>query len=70
MIGPGPGIEVIERIIQEIDIIENKAEVEIENRGLGLFQETGKIDQDLDEAPVLALIGIGPGVMDVMNMTI
>ena len=44
MIGPGPDIEAIQGIIQETDIIETKAEVEIEDIGLGLFQEIGKID--------------------------
>ena len=69
MIGPGLDIEAIQGIIQETDIIETKAEVEIEDKGLGLFQEIGKTDQGLDQAPVLALIGIGPGAIDAMNMT-
>ena len=69
IIGPGPHIEAIQGIIQETDIIETKAEIEIEDKGLGLFQEIGKIDQGLDQAPVLALIRIGPGAIDAMNMT-
>ena len=69
MIGPGPDIEAIQGINQEIDIIDTKAEVEIEDKGLGLFQQIGKIDQGQEQAPMLALIGIGPGAIDAMNMT-
>ena len=69
MIGPGPDIEAIQGIIHEADIIQTKAEVEIEEKCLGLFQGIGKIDQGLDQVPMLALIGIGPGAIDAMNMT-
>ena len=68
MIDPGPDIEAIQGITQEIDIIETKSEVEIEVKGLGLFQEIGKIEHGPDQAPLLALIGIGPSAIDVMNM--
>ena len=57
MIGLGPDTEAIQGIIQEIDIVGTEVEVEIEDRGPGLFQEIGKIGPD--QAPVLALIGIG-----------
>ena len=43
MIGPGPDTEAIQGIIQGTDIIETKAEAEIEDKGLGLSQETGKL---------------------------
>ena len=67
MIGLGPDTEAIQGIIQETDIIETKAEVEIGDKGL--FQEIGKIGQGLDQVPMLALGGIGPGAIDAMNMT-
>ena len=68
MIGPGPDIGAIQGTVQEIGIIETKAEVEIEDKGPGLFQEIEKIDQDLDQVSMLAQTGIGPGVIDAMNM--
>ena len=68
MIGPGPDIGAIQGTVQDIGIIEIKAEVEIEDKGPGLFQEIEKIGQDLDQGPMLAQTGIGPGVMDAMNM--
>ena len=37
MIGPGPDIGAIQGTIQEIGIIDTKAEVEIEDKGPGLF---------------------------------
>ena len=68
MIGPGPDIGAIQGTVQEIGIIETKAEVEIEDKGPGLFQEIEKIGQDLDQVSMLAQTGIGPGVVDAMNM--
>ena len=68
MIGPGLDIEVIQGIILETDIIGTKAEVEIEDRGLGLFQETRKIDPG--QVPVLVLIEIGKDAIGAMNMII
>ena len=68
MIGPGPDIGAIQGTVQEIGTIETKAGVEIEDKGPGLFQEIEKVDQDLDQAPMLAQTGIGPGVIDAMNI--
>ena len=68
MIGPGPDIGAIQGTVQEIGIIETKAEVEIEDKGPGLFQEIEKIGQDLDQVSMLAQTGIGPCVIDAMNM--
>ena len=68
MIGPGLDIRVIQGTVQEIGTIETKAEVEIEDIGPRLFQEIEKVDQDLDQVPMLAQTGIGPGVIDAMNM--
>ena len=67
MIGPGPDIGAIQGTIQEIATIA-KSEVEIEDKGPGLFQGIEKIDQDLDQVTMLAQTGIGPGVIDAMNM--
>ena len=64
----GPDIGAIQGTIQEIGTIETKAEVEIEDKGPGLFQEIGKGDQGLDHVPMLAQTRIGPGVIDAMNM--
>ena len=69
MIGPDPDIGAIQGTIQEIATIA-KAEVEIEDKGPELFQEIEKIDQGLDQVPVLAQTGTGPGVIDAMNMII
>ena len=46
-----------------------KIEVGTEDKGLELFQETEGIDQGLDQAPLLARIGIGQDAIDAMNMT-
>ena len=59
MIGPGPGIETPQEIIQEICMEMAKIEVGTEDKGPELFQETEGIDQGLDQAPMLAQIGIG-----------
>ena len=68
MIGPGLDIGVIQGTVQEIGTIETKVEVEMEDKGPGLFQEIEKTDQDLDQVPVLAQTGIGQCVIDAMNM--
>ena len=39
MIGPVPDIGAIQGTVQEIGTIETKAEVEIEDKGPGLFQD-------------------------------
>ena len=46
-----------------------KIEVETEDKGPELFQETEGIDQGLDQAPMLAQIGIGQDAIGAMNMT-
>ena len=46
-----------------------KIEVGTEDKGPELFQETGGIDQGLDQAPMLAQIGIGQDAIGEMNMT-
>ena len=69
MIGPGQGIEAPQEMIQEIDIVMAKIEAGTEDKGLGLLQETEQIDQGLDQAPMLAQIGIGQDAIGAMNMT-
>ena len=46
-----------------------KIEVGIESKGPELLQETEEIGQSLDQAPVLAQIGIGQDVLGAMSMT-
>ena len=55
-------------------MVETRAEIEIEDSGLGLFQETEEIDQDQNPGPDLAPMqvptGIDSDVTDAVNMTI
>ena len=55
-------------------MVETRAEVEIGDRGPGLFQEIEKVDQDqnpgLDLAPMEVQIGIDSVVTDTVNMII
>ena len=46
-----------------------RIEVGTEDKGLELFQETEGIDQGLDQAPMLAQIGIGQDAIGAMSMT-
>ena len=69
MIGLGPGIEVLQGIIQEIGIEITIVGVETEDTGLEQIQETEGIDQGPDLAPMLAQIGTGQDAIGAMNMT-
>ena len=69
MIGLGPGIEVLQEIVQKIGIGIIKVGVETEDKGLKQIQETEGIDQGPDLAPVLAQIGTGQDAIGAMNMT-
>ena len=60
--GPDLDIGVTQGIIQEICTVETK--VGTEGKGLELFQEIGKIDQGLDQVPMLAQIGMGQDAID------
>ena len=68
MIGLGPGIEVLQEIIQEIALGTVKVGVETEGKGPELHQEKEGIDQGLDLVPMLAQIGAGQDAIDAMNM--
>ena len=77
--GPDKGLEIIQERTQEIEIntIEGaRAEVEIGDKGPGLFQgtETGKVDpeqnQGLDLVVMLAPIGTDLDATDAVNMII
>ena len=46
-----------------------KIEVGTEDKGPELLQETEGIGQGLDQAPMLAQIGIGQDAIDAMGMT-
>ena len=48
MTGPDKGLETTQETAQEIgiSIVETRAEVEIGDRGPGLFQEIEKVDQE------------------------
>ena len=69
MVGLGPGIEVLQEIIQEIDIGMVKVGVETGDKFLEQIQETEEIDQGLDPAPMLAQIRTGQDAIDAINMT-
>ena len=62
--GPDLDIGVTQAIIQEIGTVETK--VGTEGKGLELFQEIGKIDQGLDQVPMLAKIGMGQDAIDAL----
>ena len=68
-IGPDLDIGATQGRIEEIGTAEARAEVETGDKGPELFQEIGKIDQGLDQAPMLIQIGIGQDAIDAMNMT-
>ena len=77
--GPDKGLEVIQGTAQEVEIntiVGTRAEVEIGDKGPGLFQgtEMGKVgpeqNQGLDLTPMLALIGTDLDVTDAVNMII
>ena len=78
MTGPDKGLETIQGTAQEIGIsmIETRAEVEIGDKGPGLFQgtETGKVgpeqNQCLDLSPVLPPIGTDLDATDAVSMII
>ena len=69
VIGPGPGIEIPQEIIQEIDIEITKVGVETGGKGLEQIQDTEEIYQGLDLGHVLAQIGTGQDAIGAMNMT-
>ena len=66
---PGLGIEAPREIFQEIGMVMAEIEVGTEDKGAELLQETEGIDQGLDQAPMLAQIGIDQDAINAMNMT-